>query len=99
MPNRDCDVISMLWIELNPHCSVHGCEIDPVGTVHLWIWYNRNKKHQPLELTIGNPPGAVIRGLRKAILESARLKRLTEAHGAKVVDDRGLSQTKEKNEI
>jgi hypothetical protein len=86
MPDRNCDVISLLWVELNPHCSVHGCEIDAAGTVHIWLWYSRNKKQQPLELSIGNPPGTVIRGLRKALQESARAARL-EVHPGHVIND------------
>jgi len=83
--NRDCDLIATLWIQLNPHCTVQGCEIDPAGSVHLWIWYNRNLKHQPLELNIGNPASVVIRGLKKAVNEEGRAKRLEAATGSRVV--------------
>lgn len=99
MTDKDCLVISTLWIQLNPHCSVEGCEVDGAGTVHLWIWYSRGKKKQPLELVIGNPPRAVIRGLKKALGEMARADRLTNTHGAKIVDVREDSQKTVKIEI
>lgn len=85
--SRDCDAIAELWIQLNPHCAVHGCEIDPAGTVRIYIFYSRNKKQHPLELCLGNPPKTVIRGLRNALNEDARSKRLSQATGSTVISE------------
>lgn len=85
--SRDCTVISELWVALNTHCQVHGCEIDPAGTVHIYILYSRNKKQHPLELCLGNPPRTVIRGLRQALNEEARAKRLSQATGSTVISE------------
>lgn len=85
--SRDCDVISQLWIQLNPHCQVHGCEVDAAGTVRIYILYSRNKNQHPLELALGNPPRTVIRGLRNALNEEARAKRLSQATGSRVIGE------------
>lgn len=96
--SRECEAIEALWIQLNPHAQVHGCEIDAAGTVHLFILYSRNKKQHPLELTLGNPARTVIRGLRAALNAEAREKRLS-AHGSKIIADGGNDQKTRKNEI
>lgn len=83
---NECDVIANLWLQLNPHAQVHGCQVDTSGSVFIYILYSRNKKQHPLELCIGNPPKAVIRGLRLAINAEARTKRLT-ASGSRRIDD------------
>jgi hypothetical protein len=99
MRSRDCDVISELWISLNPHCQVHGCEIDAAGTVRIYILYSRNKKQHPLELALGNPPRTVIRGLKNALNEEARSKRLSLATGSRVIGEAaGNSSAGEKGE-
>lgn len=76
---NECDVIANLWIALNPHCQVHGCEIDPAGSVHIYVLYWRELKWQPLQLTLGNPPKTVIRGLRQAVTAAARERRLSSS--------------------
>jgi hypothetical protein len=99
MVNEDCRAIEELWIKLNPHCQVHGCEVDAAGTVRIYILYSRNKKQHPLELCLGNPPRTVIRGLRQAITEEARAKRLSQATGFSVISEAGgISIAGEKGE-
>lgn len=73
---HDCDAITELWIQLNPHVAVHGCEVDPSGSVFIYVLYSRNKKQHPLELNIGNPASAVIRALKKAVQAQGRQSRL-----------------------
>lgn len=84
MSDHNCEVLATLWVELNPHAQVHGCEIDAAGTVHLWIWYTRNHHQQPLELVLGNPPSAVIRAMKRAIKESGRTGRLRTAQNSTI---------------
>jgi len=86
---NECSAIEELWVKLNPHCQVHGCFIDPAGTVHIYILYSRNKKQHPLDLCLGNPPRTVIRGLRNALNEEARAKRLSLATGSSVISEAG----------
>ena len=96
---RECDVISQLWIQLNPHAQVHGCEVDSGGTVHIWILYLRAGQQNPLELVLGNPASTVIRGLRKAANEAARQKRLTVSGSRLIQDDKPAGgQRTEKSE-
>jgi hypothetical protein len=85
--NDYCRSIEELWVALNPHAQIHGCEVDPAGTVHIYVLYSRNKKQHPLELTLGNPPRTVIRGLRQALNAETRSKRLSAVSGAKIVEE------------
>lgn len=85
--DRECEEIANLWIRLNPHCQIHGCEIDPAGSVIIRVLYRRQGSWQPLELNIGNPPKAVIRCLKKAIVEIGRAKRLTGITQSSIVQD------------
>jgi len=82
-----CKAISDLWLQLNPHCSVQGCHIDDAGTVRLGLWYSRDKKMQPLELVLGNPPSQVLKSLRNALNEEARARRLSLATGSRVIGE------------
>lgn len=90
---NECDEIARLWVMLNPHVQVHGCEIDPAGSVLLYVLYSRNKMMHPLELNIGNPPKAVMRGLRNAVNAAARTKRLVSVTGSRMVMDRVPDET------
>lgn len=86
--NRDCQVIEELWLALNPHAQIHGCQIDDAGTVTIFILYSRESRQHPLELTLGNPAKTVIRGLRQAVNAQAREKRLTVS-GSRIIEDTG----------
>lgn len=97
MPSDACRAIEELWIQLNPACRVHGCEIDAAGTVHIWILYSRNRQQQPLELVLGNPPRTVIRTLRNAIDVAARARRLSSVKGSTIISgETGNSATGKK---
>lgn len=98
---NQCDAITELWIELNPQCSVHGCEIDPAGTVTLFVWYSRlqpgsSRQQLPLQLCIGNPPNTVIRSLHNALRMKAAGSRLSRVTGKTIIDDElpGISNTR-----
>lgn len=94
-----CRAISDLWLQLNPHCTVEGCEIDGAGTVRLRMWFRRNSKQQPLELILGNPPSQVLKTFRNALNEEARAKRLSLVTGSRVVSEMpGSSIAGEKGE-
>lgn len=96
---NECRVIEELWIQLNPHCSIEGCEIDPAGSVLLWLWYNRNSQKQPLELNIGNPPRTVIRGLKNAIAAESRARRLLAPSGKTVIKDSEAGGNRQTGEV
>jgi len=82
-----CIAISDLWLMLNPHCTVEGCEVDGAGTVRLRLWYRRNSKQQPLEIVLGNPPSQVLKNLRTALNEEARAKRLSLVDSRRVIGE------------
>lgn len=101
-----CDAITELWVDLNPTCSVHGCEIDPAGTVTLFIWYGRSKQETgsrqviPLELCIGNPPNAVIRSLQNALrMKQAGSRLSARVTGKTIIDDQlpGIASARRKS--
>lgn len=94
-----CEAIAGLWIELNPHCSVEGCEVDGGGTVHLRLWYRRENKMQPLEIILGNPPSQVLRTLRNALNEQARAKRLSKVSGGQIVKDSEMTGNSESGQV
>lgn len=98
---NDCDIIARLWVDLNPHASIHGCEIDPAGSVQIYILYTRSdgrkKQTHPLELCLGNPAKAVIRSLRAAVRAKTRADRLTAVSGRQVIEDDATKHRK--NEI
>jgi len=89
---NECAEIAALWITLNPHVAVHGCEINPAGSVIIYVLYNRNYKMHPLEINIGNPAKTVLRGLRNAVNAAGRTSRLSSVSGSQIVDDRDLDR-------
>lgn len=71
-----CNEIGFLWGELNINMRVQGCQIDVEGVVHLWVWFTRSQKVQPMEIVIGKPARRVYASLKDAYNLQERGKRL-----------------------